>query len=400
MKFNYQARTELGEIKVGTVEAMDRESVFKILKDRGFYVTFVEEAKIPFYARKVKIFDKIKKKDVAAFSRQIAIMFKSRIPLVEIFQTLSKQTTSANLKDKILKISREIEGGASLSDAFSMYPGVFSPFYVNMVKSGETSGKLVDAFLYLADYLEKEESFKRKIIGAMIYPVLILFVFVAVVGLAVIFIIPQLAVLLEETGGDLPLLTRIVIWGSEFGKTKGWIILIFLVLLVYGFLRWIKTIKGKRFFDKVVIKIPMLKDFLKKLYLARIALNLSTLISGGLPIALSLEVTGEVVGNSVYRDILMKTRNGVKQGEPISSTFGQYPNEISPFFYQMVVVGEKTGTIDSSLKNVVYFYEEEIERELANFIKIIEPVLIIILGLIVGGLMAAILIPIYSISMV
>lgn len=399
MKFNYQARTDTGEKKIGTIEASSRESAFKILKDNGLYVTFIEDSKILFYEKKIKIFQTVKKKDIAIFSRQMAIMFKSKVPLVQAFKTLGEQTSNENFKEKILKMQREIEGGASLSEVFSGYPKIFSPFYVNMIKSGEALGKLSDSFIYLSDYLEKEEVFRKKIIGAMIYPALVVSVFIIVVALMMIFIIPQLTVLLEDSGQELPFLTRIVISSSEFMKTKGWIILILIPLFIFAFLRLIKIEKGKKIFDRAVLKIPVLKNFLKKLYVARIALNLSTLISGGLSIVNSLEITGNVVGNDIYKEILTKTRNSVKQGDQISLTFGQYPREISPFFYQMIVIGEKTGTMDSSLKNVVYFYEEETERDLATFVKMIEPILMISLGLIVGGLIAAILIPIYSISM-
>ena len=399
MKFNYQARTDTGEKKIGTIEASSRESAFKILKDNGLYVTFIEDSKILFYEKKIKIFQTVKKKDIAIFSRQMAIMFKSKVPLVQAFKTLGEQTSNENFKEKILKMQREIEGGASLSEVFSGYPKIFSPFYVNMIKSGEALGKLSDSFIYLSDYLEKEEVFRKKIIGAMIYPALVVSVFIIVVALMMIFIIPQLTVLLEDSGQELPFLTRIVISSSEFMKTKGWIILILIPLFIFAFLRLIKIEKGKKIFDRAVLKIPVLKNFLKKLYVARIALNLSTLISGGLSIVNSLEITANVVGNDIYKEILVKTRNSVKQGDQISLTFGQYPREISPFFYQMIVIGEKTGTMDSSLKNVVYFYEEETERDLATFVKMIEPILMISLGLIVGGLIAAILIPIYSISM-
>ncbi len=399
MKFNYQARTEEGEIKAGNIEAINKESAFKILKEKGLYVAFIEEDRASIYSKKIHI-GRIKKRDIAVFSRQVAIMFKSRVPLTDIFQTLGSQTKNPKFKEKIFKMLRELEGGASLSDVFSMYPNLFSTFYISMVKSGETSGKLVDIFLYLADYLEKEEGLKKKIIGAMIYPAIIILVFLSVIILSVIFIIPQLTEILEESGEELPILTRIVIGFSNIGRSKwGWGVLILLIALIFAFIKWIRTEKGKELFDKITMKIPILKTFLQKLYLARTALNLSTLISGGLPIAISLEVTANVVNNSVYREILIKTRDGVKQGEPISSTIQRYPKYISPFFYQMVVVGEKTGTMESSLKNVVTFYEEEVDRELATLIKLIEPMLILFLGLIVGVLIAAILIPIYSISM-
>lgn len=399
MKFKYQARTKDGEIKNGTIEATSEESVFKILKEKGLYMTFIEEDKSSFYSKKISFSKRrIKKKHIAAISRQIAIMFKSKVPLVEIFQTLENQERNERLRDRLFKMRKEVEGGSSLSEAFSMYPDIFSVFYINMVKSGETTGKLVDIFLYLSDFLEKEESLRRKIIGAITYPVLVIFIFMAVGFITILYVIPQMSFLLDEIEGEIPMITRVVMNSSEFFKKYGWILIIALAFFFYFIYKLLKTEKGKIFFQRKMLKVPILKKFLQKFYLNRIALNLSTLISGGLPISLCLEITAKIVGNDLYREILIKTRDEVKQGKSISGALEYYPESISPFFYQMVVVGEKTGTMDSSLTNVMELYEEEIERDIDSFIKILEPLLITFLGIFVGGLMAAVLIPIYSLQ--
>jgi len=396
MKFNYQARTRTGEIQSGIVTASSKENAFNALKRHGLYVTALEEEDIPIYAKKLRIFERITEKDIMLFSRQLSIMFKSEVPLIEIFQTIAQQTKNHNFKEKILKISEEVEGGMSLSKAFSLYPKVFSPFYVNMVKSGEASGKLTDVFLYLANYLDKEYTFHGKIRGAMIYPAFIMVVFFAVISLIVIFVIPQLAEFLEESEQELPWITKFVIAVSEFLRAKGWIlILIFVGLLVIAY-RLVITKKGKKFYNQNVLKLPLTGSFLKKLYLARFALNLSTLISGGLPIVQALNITGEVVGNDVYKDLIFKTKDEVKRGEKISTVLRRYPHLITPLFYQMVVIGEKTGTLDKSLLNVVEFYQEDIDRSTDNMVKLMEPILIVFLGIIVGGLMIAVLMPIYS----
>jgi len=396
MKFNYQARTRTGEIQSGIVTASSKENAFNALKRHGLYVTALEEEDIPIYAKKLRIFERITEKDIMLFSRQLSIMFKSEVPLIEIFQTIAQQTKNHNFKEKILKISEEVEGGMSLSKAFSLYPKVFSPFYVNMVKSGEASGKLTDVFLYLANYLDKEYTFHGKIRGAMIYPAFIMVVFFAVISLIVIFVIPQLAEFLEESEQELPWITKFVIAVSEFLRAKGWIlILIFVGLLVIAY-RLVITKKGKKFYNQNVLKLPLTGSFLKKLYLARFALNLSTLISGGLPIVQALNITGEVVGNDVYKDLIFKTKDEVKRGEKISTVLRRYPHLITPLFYQMIVIGEKTGTLDKSLINVVEFYQEDIDRSTNNMVKLMEPILIVFLGIIVGGLMIAVLMPIYS----
>jgi len=400
MKFFYQARSKTGKIQAGTVEASDRDSAFELLKSRGLYVTSLEKAITPVYAKKIKLFERVSNKEIVAFSRQLAIMFKSKVPIVETFRTLAQQTKNDTFREKILKIAEEVEGGTSLSQALSMFPKLFSPFYINMVKSGEASGKLTDVFLYLADYLERESAFRSKIKGAMIYPLFILFVFVVVFAVVVVYVIPQLTAVLEETGKELPWITLQVMGLSNFMRTKGWIILIVLAAAIFGIYRLLKTKKGKAAFDQYVLRMPILKGFLKKLYLSRFALNLSTLISGGLPIAQSLEITGEVVGNTVYRNIILETKEEVRKGETISSVLNKHSKYISPFFFQMVSVGEKTGTLDSSLANAVDFYQDDVERALEGFVKILEPLFIIILGLIVAGLLGAVLMPLYSMGMV
>jgi len=397
MKFNYQARTRTGEIQTGVVEASSREAAFNVLKSHNLYVTALEETEsIPFYARKLKLFDITTKKDVVFFSRQASIMFKSNVPIVETFRTIAKQTRKPGFKEKILKLAEEIEGGTPLSKALSMYPKLFSPFYINMVKSGEASGKLSEVFMYLAGYLEREQEFRGKIKGAMVYPVFVLIVFVAVVAIIMVYVIPQLSEVLKGTGQELPTITQVVIAISAFLKEKWWLVFLILLGLILALVQFARSKTGKKFFDRNLLKVPLLGNFLKKLFLARFALNLSTLISGGLPIAQALEITGEVVGNDTYKKIILETRNRVKRGERMSSVLEHYPNLIFPLFYQMITVGEKTGTLDTSLKNVVVFYQQDVDRSLDSFVRLLEPIFIIILAGVVAGLMGAVLMPLYN----
>ncbi len=397
MKFNYQARTKTGEIQSGVVEASSREAAANVLRSHDLYVTFLEEILPPFYAKKIKIFDRVSKKEIVIFSRQLAIMFKSEIPLIEILNTLSKQTPNLGLKEKILDMLDKVEGGTTLSKTFSFYPEIFSPFYVSMVKAGEVSGKLSDVFSYLADHLEREYHFYGKIKGALLYPVFILVVFVAVIVAMILFVMPQMNQLISETGGELPAITKILLGASSFLKKWGWALILVLLFLGVASFFYFRTKEGKSFLDKNLLRVPFLGNFFKKVYLSRVSLNLSTLISGGLPIVQALGITGEVVGNEVYRGIISETAEGVKRGEQISSLLERYPNEITPLFIQMIVVGEKTGRLESSLVNVVDFYQKEVDRSLENFMRLLEPIMIIVFGLLVGGLMAAVIMPLYQI---
>ena len=256
MKFNYQARTKEGEMQTGVVEASDREAAFGILKAHGLYVTILERIAIPFYAQKLKFFERVSNKDIVIFSRQLSIMLKSKVPVVETLRTIAKQMRKESFKEKILKITEQIEGGAPLSKSFAIYPKLFSTFYINMVKSGEASGKLSDIFIYLADYLEREEKFRSKIKAAMVYPAFIVIVFIGVVGIIMIYVIPQLAEVLEGTGQELPLATVIVITISDFLKEYWWVVLLALVALGIGIFQFAKSKSGKDIMDRISLRAP------------------------------------------------------------------------------------------------------------------------------------------------
>ena len=397
MRFNYQARTKAGQIQSGVVEASSKEAAVDTLRAHDLFVTTLAEVRPPLYSREIRFGKGVSKKEIVALSRQLSIMFKSEIPLVEIFQTLAKQTKNSRLREKILEIVEKIEGGAPLSRTFGFYPEIFNSFYVNMVKSGEASGKLSDVFLYLADHLEKEYNFQSKIKGAMIYPAFVLAVFVAVLIALVTFVLPQLSQFFEQSGTEMPLMTRIVIGTTNFLKKWGWLLILALLSLTGFIVYYVRTLEGKIFFDKNLLKTPFLQNFLKKIYLARFALNLSTLLSGGLAVTQALEVTAEIVGNTVYKSLISEIIEGVKKGRPISSLLEGHPQEIPPLFVQMVIVGEKTGRLNSALMNIVDFYQRDVDQTVDNLSKILEPIIILCLGLLVAGLMAAVIMPIYQV---
>ena len=396
MKFNYQTRTKKGEIRSGQVEASSREAAASFLQKHGLYVTFLEEAIPPIYARRIKFFEKISQKDLVLFSRQLAIMFKSKVPLVESLRVLSQQTDNPDFKEKIMKISEEVEGGTALSKALENFPEAFSSFYIAMVKSGEVSGKLSEVLNYLADHLEREYHLTAKTKGALLYPSLIVFVVILVLLLMIFFVIPQLAEVLTTEKEALPWITMFVINSSAFVRDWGWALFIILVLFVAGFLKYYRTDRGQRFFDREFVKFPLLGPFFKMINVARFAENLSTLISGGLPIAQALETVGDIISNTAYKEVIFKMRDEVRKGVPISAVLSRNPDLFPPVFIQMVLVGEKTGTLDSTLMNIVDFYQKEIDRMIDNALSILEPVLILVLGLVVAGLMFSILMPLYK----
>jgi len=396
MKYNYQARTKTGESQSGVVEASSKEAAISLLRKYGLYVTVLEEVAVPpLYAKRVKLFERISRSDIVLFSRQLAIMFKSKIPLVEALRTLAAQTRNPDLKERILDLSEEVEGGTAFSAALSRHPEIFSAFYIAMVKSGEVSGTLSQALEYLADHLEREYHLTSKVRGAMLYPTLILFVVLLVLALMIFFVIPHLGEVLAGTGQELPFITQLVINSATFLRNWGWTFVLGIILLIFAGFRYRRTKKGKEFFDRTSLAIPVLGPFFKMVNLSRFAENLSTLIAGGLPIAEALQTVGEIVGNVHYQEVIFETRDRVRKGEPISAVLAEAQEIFPPIFTQMVLVGERTGTLDTTLMNIVNFYKGEIDRTIDNLLSVLEPVLIIILGVIVAGLMLAILVPLY-----
>ena len=397
MQFNYQTRNKEGQIQTGTVEASSREAAIILLQKQGLYITLLEEiGGGPVYTKKITIFESIPKKDIVLFSRQLSIMFKSKVSLVEALEVLAVQNQNINFKEKIIKLSEEVRGGTSFSNALSQHPKVFSSFYISMVKAGEASGKLSESLGYLAKHVEREYHLMSKIKGAMVYPVLILFFSLIVLLLMVFFVIPNLTKVLEETGQEMPLITTLIIGLTDFLKKWFWLISLIGVGGIAYIIRYYYTKEGKKEFDKLFLKIPSIGPFLKMMYLSRFAENLSTLISGGLPIARALTITADIVGNSVYKEVILDARDRVRKGETISSVLKLAPEIFPPMFCQMTTVGEKTGTLDKSLMDVVDFYQKETERTIENLLAILEPALIMFLGAVVGGLMFAVLMPLYK----
>ena len=396
MKFNYQARTKKGEIQAGVVEASSKEAALALLQKHGYYVTYLEEPKTPFYAQKLELLKGISLKDIVLFSRQISMMFSSKISLVESLRVLASQTKNTEFQEQVLDISTEVEGGSSFSKALSKYPKTFSILYVAMVKAGEESGKLAESLNYLADHLEREYNLAAKTKGALIYPSLVLGLAIVVIFLMVNTVVPQLKKVLEESTAEIPPITVRVLAVSEVVRKYGLFIILGIVLAVILLFRYYKTEQGKRIMDKVFVKIPVIGPFLKTMYLSRLAESLSTLISGGLMVTKALELSADVIGSVVYREAILAVRDEVRKGVPISSVLALHPDLFPPIFVQMTLVGERTGSIDTSLMQVATFYQAEVERGIDSILDILEPALIIGLGAVVGGLIFSVLMPLYQ----
>ena len=396
MRFSYQARTKHGKIQTGFVEASSRDGALAVLQKYGLYITYLSKVREPVWQQRIEFLRKASRKDIVFFTRQLAVMLRSNIPVVESLETIARQLGKLGFREQILKIAEQVEGGEPLSKAFGSFPKLFSRFYIGMLKSGETSGKVSDSLEYLADYLEKEQDFKSKVTMAIVYPAFVLMVFFVVVFIMAVVVVPQFAEIFEGMEADLPLVTRFMI--SFALIIKEWWLIVILSFISFGFsvVFFLKSKETKKLLDRAFLETRLINDFFKKFFLGRIALNLSTLIAAGIPISQALEITGEIVGNSIYNQILLKTRDGVRAGKSISSMLSSYPEAFTLFFIQMVVIGEKTGHLENTLQNVVRLYEKETDRILEAFLKFLEPLLIIFLGVLVALTAISLFVPLFQ----
>jgi type IV pilus assembly protein PilC len=398
MQFNYIVRDKQGEVHTGALKAPSIEDAVAVLQASDFVVISCQPAEVmPLWIRQIKIFQRVKQKELVNFSRQLAILFSAKVSLVIALQALAEQQTSFYFAGIISDLSNDVEAGTIFSKALAKYPQVFSPFFINLIKSGEVSGNLENSLNYLADYLEKQYYLQNKVRNALIYPGFIFLGFIVVAVLMLVMVIPNLTSILEQSGIDLPLSTRIIIGLSNILRSWGWLIL--LILIAAGFFLWrfIRTPQGRRFFDELKIKLPVFGAVFKKIYLARFADNLSTLIKGGLPILQALQVSAEVIGNVVFEELVLEAKEEVRIGNPMSQTF-EKRKEIPPMVTQMIYTGERTGQLEMVLQKMASFYVREVDSVIATISSLIEPFLIVFLGIGVAILLTAVLMPIYNIA--
>lgn len=400
MEFKYAARSKDGHIQKGTVESQSKRDAIAELHSRNLVILDLSQGTRAgnILSYQIGIFNRVRGKEMVSFSRQLATLFSAKISLLESLRALARQTANKYFSKVLFDIASEVEGGSLLSKAMAKHPKVFSAFFINMIRSGEAAGGLDRSLNYLADYLEKQYYINSKVKGAMIYPAFILGGFLVVAVLMMVIVVPQLTSFLTETGQKLPLTTRVLIGASDLIKEWGWLMLIVLVALVVGAVMSVNRVpSARRFWDLLKIKVPIVKKIFFGLYLARITDNLSSLIQGGLPILQALQISGEVVGNTIYKEILLEAKENVRVGNSMSSCFEKH-KEIPPMVVQMVATGEQTGSVDEILKKLSVFYTKEVDAMVGTISQMIEPVLIVVLGIGVALLVSSILLPIYNIA--
>jgi type IV pilus assembly protein PilC len=397
MKLNYKARTKDGELQVGSIEAASREAAINILSSHDLFILSLEEAaKGRWYDQLLAFINRVRSKDMMVFTRQFATLLSAQVPLGEALRTLEKQTTNAILKETIFEIASDIDAGLSLSQSLEKYGNVFSPFYVNMIRSAEVTGRMEQTSNFLAGYIEKEVSITSRIRNALIYPAIMIVLFVVVAGIMAAVVLPKIEPIFQEAGIRMPLFTQIIFGSGKFLANWWWAIIIALGAFVVFFLDYLKTDEGQVVFDELLLRLPVISGLLKRLYVARFAESVSVLTRGSIPIAQSLEIAGHTIGSVIYRDMLHQIAEDVRRGELMSQSLAKQEEYFPPLVSQMVAVGESTGKLDELLDKISTFYTSEVDSMVSNLVELIQPVLILVIGLLVGALFASILVPIYN----
>jgi type IV pilus assembly protein PilC len=398
MLFSYHALDKDGHERDGTVEALSVDVAVSTLQRRGLIVSSIEPTtKKGILNVEIGLFKRVSNKEVVILSRQIATLFEAQVSALRIFRLLASEVDNKYLTDILTQVADDLQGGSPISKALSRHPKVFSGFYVNMVRSGEESGKLSETFGYLADYLDRTYEVMSKAQNALIYPAFVIGVFFVVMGLMLTLVIPRISAILKDSGQEIPLYTQIVIAISDALVHYGFIILILMAVGAFFIYRSLQTPSGRLFFDKLKLEFPYIGDLYQKLYLSRIADNFATMLVSGVPVVEAVEITASVVGSSTYENILKDVGEAVKGGSSISDALGRHA-EIPGIMTAMVRVGEETGELGNILNTLAKFYRREVTTAVDTLVDLIEPLMIVILGLGVGTLLASVLIPIYNLA--
>jgi type IV pilus assembly protein PilC len=393
----FKGRNRLNEIVVGERVAADRAALESMLRREQVILTNAREKgreiSLPKLGR-----EKIKSKDLALFTRQFSVMLDAGLPLVQCLEILGQQQDNKFFQKVIFQTRADVEAGMTLADAMAKHPRAFEVLYTNMVAAGETGGILDVILQRLSTYLEKMVKLKGDVKSALIYPIAVIVISIIVISIIMIVVIPAFKNIFEGLlgpGERLPWLTEVVVSLSQFMASYWWLIAIVVGITVFGAKAWYKTEKGLHFIDGMTLKLPILGQILRKIAVARFSRTLSTLLSSGVPILESLEITARTAGNVIVSEAIQKVRAGVEQGqtfvEPLKAS-GVFPIMVS----QMIGVGEQTGALDAMLSKIADFYEQEVDAAIANLLSLMEPAMIMFLGVTIGTIVIAMYLPLFT----
>src|SRR3989338_1923367 len=398
MLFKYKAIDDEGANKEGEIDAPNRDMAISGLQRRGLVVISMKDETQKTSLLSMSFFERVSMKYIVILSRQIATLFEAQVSALKAFTMLAANTENKLLGQKLTIVGDDLQAGVSISGALARHPDVFSDFYINMVKVGEETGKLNQTFLNLAEYLDRQYSLTSKARNALIYPAFVIFTFFIVMGLMFGLVIPKLSAIILDSGQEVPFYTKVVIGFSNFFVDYGFIVAILLVLLGIWLWRLSSTEKGKAYLDETRLNMPIIGNLYKKLYLSRITDNMDTMLSSGVPIVRAIDITANVVDSRIYRAILLEVADGVKSGLAFSAALQKHGEKIPGILIQMVLVGEEAGSLGAVLRTLTTFYRREVDGAIDTLIGLIEPIMIVVLGLGVGLLLVSVLIPIYNLA--
>lgn len=399
MLFNYRAKDEGGIVKVGVFEAATSAKAAEALHRAGLTVLELTEEKGAGFSfdKYLWFLNRVPAKEIVLFSRQLATLINAKVPIIEVFEILLGQISKPILKKAVAHIMDDVRAGKSLSESLSAFPKIFSSLYINLVKAGELSGTLDKSLVYLADQQEKDHELTAKIRGAMIYPIFIISAILGIGGLMFVFVLPQMMGVLLESGVELPLTTKILIFLTNV-IVKYWPLILFLVFgSLIGSQVYIRTASGRVIWDHLKLRIPIVNKLLRDIYMDRMARNLSTLVASSIPIVQALRTVADIVGNTVYKEIILEAASEVETGKSIAAVFAER-QEVPIIVTQMVRVGEQTGTLHEILGKLAEFYDKEVSNTVANLTTLLEPIIMLVLGGAVAAMVAGILLPIYNLA--
>ena len=399
MLFVYKAINKNGEKEEGQVEAFSIDAAISALQRRGLAVSAVhpKDEDTDDILRKIPFFNRVSNKDIVILSRQMSTLFEAQVSALRVFKLLGTEAQNRTLRKHLLQIVDDLQGGSSISSALSKHSDIFSDFYVNMVKSGEESGHIDQSFAYLADYMDRNYEVSSKAKNALIYPAFVIFTFISVMVLMFTVIVPKIGVIIKESGQDIPFYTKIVFWVSDL-FVNNWIYMVIgLIALIAGMIWYGRTEEGKRWISNTRLYIPYVGDLYRKLYLSRFSDNMSTMVLSGIPMLKAIEVTSSIIDNEIYKEALDEALVKVKAGQALSVALSER-KEIPSILTQMIRVGEETGELGNIMKTMSKFYQREVVNAVDTLVGMIEPIMIVALGVGVGILLASVLMPIYNIA--
>ena len=397
--YTYTARDRSGKVLIATMEAASQREVAASLRDKGLFVSEIKEPKKGLQADiKLPAFlDRVGLRDVTIFSRQFATVINAGLPVVQSLNILSKQADKNKMRAALNKVREDVETGLPLSDSLSKHGSIFNRLYIYLVRAGEVSGNLDGILERVADYFEKQVALRGKIKSAMTYPAVVLIIALAVTYFLLTGIVPQFAGILDQLGGEMPLLTRILVGISDFLQNYWWLNLIVIAGLVIGTGLYYRTANGRHVIDRILLRLPVLGVLQQKSAIASFSSTFGLLLRSGVNIVESIEITKGTAGNVIVEDILDEGKMAVQRGEQISVTLAKYPLVFPPLVSSMVAIGEETGAVDAMLDKISSFYEREVDEAVAGLTAALEPMLIVFLGGVVGFIVAGMFLPMFAI---